>query len=248
MKPIKPAIATLALLTLVACSSPQATEPNGTAQSQSSTTATSARSPESNADTSTSSADTELVTATSDNLGDTSPETPSDLAQQLAEGGLVIVHRYTGAMRPSNPSPAPEGFIDDGQRISESSIESMSELAAKYEELGIPVSSALSSEYYFVYQHADQAMDVPVEINRDLTGSLNFTDDQELEASLQGLRNRTVTPPPAGTNTVLFTHQGKFDKAYGFYPDAGWTLIFAPDGSGTPHLIASMPLEEFLEL
>lgn len=103
MKPIKPAIATLALLTLVACSSPQATEPNGTVQSQSSTTSASARSPESNADTSTSSAYTELVTPTSDSLGDTSPETPSDLAQQLAEGGLVIVHRYTGAMRPSNP-------------------------------------------------------------------------------------------------------------------------------------------------
>ncbi|MDO4820944.1 MAG: hypothetical protein Q4A03_02690 [Rothia sp. (in: high G+C Gram-positive bacteria)] len=91
----------------------------------------------------------------------------------------------------------------------------MNQLGAKYRKLGIPVSSVLSIEYYFVYQHTDQAMDTPVEVNRDLTSSLYFTDQQELEESLQGLRNRTVTPPPAGTNTVLFTHQGKFDSDTG---------------------------------
>lgn len=245
MTRIKPVLATAAVLALAACSSPQAAPGNTNSQVPSNAEATVATGTPS---TPNSASGTQLVTATSDDLGDTSPETPENLAQQLAEGGLVIVHRYTGATRPANPSAAPDGFIDDGQRISETSIDRMNQLGAKYRELGIPVSSVLSSEYYFVYQHADQAMDTQVEINRDLTGSLYFTDQQELEESLQGLRNRTVTPPPAGTNTVLFTHQGKFDKAYGFYPDAGWTLIFAPDGSGTPRLIASMSLDEFLEL
>ncbi|WP_421083072.1 hypothetical protein [Rothia nasimurium] len=245
MKPIKPALAALTLLALAACSSPQAAPDSTSSPVPSKSTATEATGTSS---TPNSTSGTQLVTATSDDLGDTAPETPDDLAQQLAEGGLVIVHRYTGASYLSQPNPAPAGFIDDGQRISETSIERMNQLGAKYRELGIPVSSALSSEYYFVYQHADQAMDVPVEVNRDLTGSLNFSDPNELEESLQGLRNRTVTPPPAGSNTVLFTHQGKFDKAYGFYPDAGWTLIFAPDGSGTPRLIASLSLDEFLEL
>lgn len=244
MTRIKPALATVAVLALAACSSPQAAPGNTSSPVPSNAEATVATGTPS---TPNSASGTQLVTATSDNLGDTSPETPDNLAQQLAEGGLVIVHRYTGATRPTSPSAAPDGFIDDGQRISETSIDRMNQLGAKYRELGIPVSSALSSEYYFVYQHADQAMDTPVEVNRDLTGSLYFTDQQELEDSLQGLRNRTVTPPPAGTNTVLFTHQGKFDKAYGFYPDAGWTLIFAPDGSGIPRLIASLSLDEFLE-
>lgn len=243
MKPTKPALAALTLLALTACSSPQAaTSPADLGTSPAASSGLAPTSPPSSSQGST------LVTATSTELGDTSPHAPDDLASRLKAGGLVIVHRYTGASYPSQPSPAPAGFIDDGQRISETSIERMNQLGAKYRELGIPVSSALSSEYYFVYQHADQAMDTPVEVNRDLTGSLNFSDPNELEESLQGLRNRTVTPPPAGTNTVLFTHQGKFDKAYGFYPDAGWTLIFAPDGSGTPRLIASMSLDEFLEL
>ncbi|MCY1703527.1 hypothetical protein [Deinococcus sp. SL84] len=65
---------------------------------------------------------------------------------------------------------------------------------------------------------------------------------------MQGLRNRTVTPPPAGKNTILFTHQGKFDKAYGYYPDAGQTLIFKPDGTGTPRLIANLSYDEFMAL
>ncbi|MCQ9344128.1 hypothetical protein [Corynebacterium kozikiae] len=192
-----------------------------------------------------------LTQATATTLANPTPDTPADLAERLQQGGLVIVHRYTGATRPGNPDPAPEGFIDDGQRISEQSVERMRALGQQYEALGIPVNEALSSEYYFVYQHASEAMGVigqEVTVNRDLTGSLNFQDPNELEESLQGLRNRTVTAPPAGTNTVLFTHQGKFDKAWGYYPDAGWTLVFSPDGTGEPQVIASLPLDEFLAL
>ncbi|WP_237207870.1 hypothetical protein [Rothia nasimurium] len=245
MKPLKPTLAVLGVLTLAACGSPQATTSH---TSQQTPTVLASSAPETSS-AATSSPDThQLVTATSTELGDTSRRIPEDLSNQLTQGGLVIVHRYTGATYPSQTTPAPDGFIDDGQRISNTSIDRMNQLAAQYRDLDIPVSQALSSEYYFVYQHADQAMDVPVEVNRDLTGSLNFSDPKELETSLQGLRNRTVTPPPAGTNTVLFTHQGKFDKAYGFYPDAGWTLIFAPDGTGTPNLIASMSLDDFLAL
>lgn len=91
-------------------------------------------------------------------------------------------------------------------------------------------------------------MGEPVSMNRDLTGSLNFPDDDELQPSLQGLRNRTVTPPPEGTNTVLFTHQGKFQKAYGYYLNAGQTVIFEPDGSGKPNLIANLTFDEWVAL
>ncbi len=132
--------------------------------------------------------------------------------------------------------------------MSAASAQSMAELRAKYAELLIPVGRALSSEYSFVYEHASAAMDGEVGLDRALTGSLNFSDAEELAQSLQDLRDLTVTPPTAGTNTVLSTHQGKFDKSYGCFLEAGWTLIFEPDGSGTPRVIASMPLEEFLAL
>ncbi|MBJ8350042.1 hypothetical protein [Streptococcus zalophi] len=188
----------------------------------------------------------QFITATTNELGDPEPTTPTDLKERLANGGLVIIHRYTGSGGSGDESIP--GSIDDGQRISSSSIDNMTQLGNVYKSLNVPISSVWSSQYYFVYQHAVAAMGEPVMMNRDLTGSLNFSDNDELERSLQGLRNWTVSPPPAGENIVLFTHQGKFEKAYGYYLNAGQTIIFEPDESGVPHVIANLTLEEWLAL
>ncbi|UBH13377.1 hypothetical protein [Macrococcus armenti] len=77
---------------------------------------------------------------------------------------------------------------------------------------------------------------------------MDVNDPNELNDSLQRLRDRTIIKPPKSNNTVLFTHQGKFDKAYGFYPPAGTTIIFKPDGSRQPQPIAVLSFEEFLNL
>lgn len=191
-----------------------------------------------------------LVTATSKSFGTTAPKVPADLVQQLQQGGNVIVFRYTGATWSQNSDNAVDGSLDDGQRISDQSRKLMAAWGQQTKTLKIPVDRVWSSEYYFVYQHALAALGAPVVMHRDLTGSLApfFRDAGLLETSLQGLRNRTVTPPPAGTNTVLFTHQGKFEKAYGYYLDAGQTLIFQPDGSGLPRLIANLSYDQFMAL
>lgn len=55
---------------------------------------------------------TGLTQATATALANPTSDTPVDLAERLQQGGLVIVHRYSGATRPDNPYPAPEGFID----------------------------------------------------------------------------------------------------------------------------------------
>lgn len=196
--------------------------------------------------------DERFVEATVKELANPNPETPDDIVERLQEGGLVVFHRYTGAVRGDRSTQAIEGTYDDGQRISETSKTLMKQLGEKYQELGIPVDKVFSSEYFFVWQHADESfgkvLGKTIDIHRDLTGSLFFNNQAELEKSLQGLRNRTVTPPPIGTNTILFSHQGKFDKAFGYYPDAGRTIIFAPDGSGVPRVYANMALEAFLAL
>lgn len=175
---------------------------------------------------------------------------PPGLAQDLRHGGYVIVFRYTGSGGSSSPVPESlRGEVkDDGQRISADSVTKMRAYGAAYRASAVPVDRVISSEYYFVWQHAQAAFGDPVDIHRNLTGSLDFSDQSELESSLQGLRDRTVTPPDAGTNTVLFTHQGTFDKAYGYYPDAGTTIIFRPDGSGMPHVVAVLSYDEFLRL
>ncbi|UWZ92645.1 hypothetical protein HZ320_02720 [[Pasteurella] aerogenes] len=194
--------------------------------------------------------DQTLVKAEKVNLHFAQAPAPQGLVENLKKGGYVIVFRYTGAGGSQTPveSQVRSKVIDDGQRISDKSIQLMKAYGKKYNDLTIPVNRVLSSEYYFVWQHAQAAFDQPIQINRDLTGSLYFHDQRKLTESLQNLRNRTVTPPDNGQNTVLFTHQGKFDKAYGYYIPAGTTIIFKPDGSSQPKLVAVLSFEEFMKL
>lgn len=175
---------------------------------------------------------------------------PENLVETLQSGGNIIVFRYTGAGGPASPVDAQAGqnIKDDGQRISQESIEKMQAYGQVFKDLNIPINRVVSSEYYFVWQHAMAAFDKPILISRDLTGSLDFSDSQELAQSLQNLRNRTVTAPEEGTNTIYFTHQGKFDKAYGYYPPAGTTLIFRPDGSNKAQLIAVLSYDQLIDL
>ncbi|HFI0595952.1 TPA: hypothetical protein ACGO30_001687 [Streptococcus suis] len=192
----------------------------------------------------------ERLVAESEPINFENPQYPANLSEALAEGGYVVVFRYTGAGGGTSKIPPKlDGkVIDDGQRISTTSIERMLEYGNKVKQLDIQIDHILSSEYYFVWQHAEAAFDLPIEISRDLTGSLNFNNEKELENSLQNLRNRVVKVPESGKSTFLFTHQGKFDKAFGFYPPAGTTIIFKPDGSSRPQLIAVLSFEEFLQL
>lgn len=106
----------------------------------------------------------------------------------------MFFFRYTGAggERTAVPENLQGQVIDDGQRISDSSVEKMGLYGQKYRNLGVEADHILTSEYYFVWQHAQDALGDNLEINRDLTGSLNFSDDQELEQSLQNLRNQTI--------------------------------------------------------
>lgn len=126
-------------LILAACNSPS---PAPSAETSPATSASAGAGTSATAGTGTG-----LTQATATALANPTPDTPVDLAERLQQGGLVIVHRYSGATRPGNPDPAPEGSIDDGQRISEQSVERMRVLGQQYEALGIPVDATLASEY-----------------------------------------------------------------------------------------------------
>jgi len=169
------------------------------------------------------------------------------LVRALQAGGLVIVHRYTGRIPGSSP-PAAADTIDAGQRISPQGRADAQAMGEVYRRLKIPVSQVLSSEFFVVYQTATAAFGNRVVLGRDLTGSRYFNDPAELAQSLSRLRSRVATPPPAGTNTVLWTHEGKFKKAFGHSLSPGATAVFAPRKDGVPHEMARLSLKEFLAL
>jgi hypothetical protein len=169
------------------------------------------------------------------------------LARALQAGGFVIVHRYTGRMPGSSP-PAAAETIDAGQRISPQGRADAQAMGEVYRRLKIPVSQVLSSEFFVVYQTATAAFGNRVALRRDLTGSRHFNDHAELAQSLSGLRSRVATPPAAGTNIVLWTHEGKFKKAFGHSLLPGETVVFAPRNDGVPHEVVRLSLKEFLAL
>jgi hypothetical protein len=170
-----------------------------------------------------------------------------DLARALQSGGFVIVHRHT-AETPNISPAAAAATADDGQRMSPHGCADARAMGQVYRRLKIPVAQVLSSEHFLVYQDAVAAFGSGVKLHRDLTGSRSFTDPAELERSLAGLRSRVATRPPPGTNVVLWTHEGKFRKAFGRPLAAGETVVFGPGSDGLPHEVARLSLNQFLAL
>jgi hypothetical protein len=170
-----------------------------------------------------------------------------ELARALQSGGFVIVHRYTETTTDSWP-PVVEGTIDTTQRISPQGRTDAQALGEVYRRLKIPVAQVLSSQSFVVYQTATAAFGDGVKLHRDLTGLRAFNDPVELKRSLSGFRSRVATRPPAGTNVVLWTHEGKFMKAFGHLLAAGDTVVFGPAGDRVPREVARLSLRQFLAL
>jgi hypothetical protein len=170
-----------------------------------------------------------------------------DLARALQSGGFVIVHRYTGTTSASWP-PATAGTIDTTQRLSPQGRTDAQALGAVYRRLKIPVAQVLSSESFAVYQTATAAFGDGVKLHRDLTGLKAFNDPVELERSVAGFRSRVATRPPPGTNVVLWTHEGKFMKAFGPILAAGDTVVFGPGSDRAPRQVVRLSLKQFLAL
>jgi hypothetical protein len=172
------------------------------------------------------------------------PRPVGALARALQSGGFVIVHRYTEAAPPA----AAAATIDSAQPFLAQGSADAQAIGQVYRRLKIPVAQVLSSEHVLVYQTAVAAFGNGVKSHRDLTGSRSFTDPAELERSLAGLRSRVATRPPPGTNVVLWTHEGKFRKAFGRPLAAGETVVFGPGSDGLPHEVARLSLNQFLAL
>jgi hypothetical protein len=57
-----------------------------------------------------------------------------------------------------------------------------------------------------------------------------------------------VPLPAAGTNAVLWTHQGRFNLAFGIWLPPGETVVFRPDSGDEPRLVAQLPFDQFVAL
>jgi broad specificity phosphatase PhoE len=106
-----------------------------------------------------------------------------------------------------------------------------------FRELGIPVGRVLASPFCRTRDTARLAFG-RVRASRALLSADFFAGDAT-GRQRAGLRRLLATPPRAGTNTVLVSHEAAIDAATGVIVAEGESVIVAPRRAGRPFQVVS---------
>ncbi len=155
------------------------------------------------------------------------------LLDMLYEGGYVLYVRHTHTDRTQSDTDL--SSCETQRNLSDQGREEASTLIAPYyEELGLPVSRLISTEYCRTRETAELGFGDPEIITRtDLTNTL---------------ADLLATAPDDGTNVVIVAHIGTLQSVTGLteVPFAeGDTLIFAPLGEDGYELVGRIDLADW---
>lgn len=155
------------------------------------------------------------------------------LLEMLNEGGYVLYVRHTHTDR--SQSDTDLSSCETQRNLSDEGREqARTQIAPYYEELDLPVSRLISTEYCRTLETAQLAFGEPEIITRT-----------ELTETLDVL---FATPPEDGTNVIIVAHIGTLQTVTGL-TDApfaeGDTLIFAPLGDDGYELVGHIALADW---
>jgi broad specificity phosphatase PhoE len=175
---------------------------------------------------------------------------PSDkeLAQALRNGGLVIVVRH-GATNPDQADTDPLNFDNVG---AQRNLNDQGKALAKafgdaLRQVGVPVGKVYTSKYNRGYETAVVAGFKDIEKTPDLTEGGLIVSPNENTRRAQAFRKLIATPPAAGTDTILISHQPNIIAALGkdwFDVKEGEASIFRPE-NGAYTLVARVQMDEW---
>jgi broad specificity phosphatase PhoE len=174
--------------------------------------------------------------------------TDADLAQALRAGGHVIVFRH-GATHKDQADTDP---LNTDNIAKQRQLNAKGEAAAKalgeaFNQIGVPVSKAITSQFNRAYQTAKLAGFNNVEKSVDVTEGGLVVTPNENDRRAAAFRKLASTVPPAGTNVVIVTHKPNTIDAFGkdwFEVKEGEATIFKPDGTGYK-VIARVQMDEW---
>ena len=157
------------------------------------------------------------------------------LLARLRAGGLVLACRH--AITDTGARPVPGDARSQERNLSAEGEEQARRMGRAIAALGIPVGTVLSSRYHRTRETATHAF-----------GRVEAVDSLQMPTVTPArFRGMLATPPRAGTNTVLVTHQGtlnpEFEKAIGGRVAEGECVIVRPTGGGSHEVLARMPAE-----
>jgi phosphohistidine phosphatase SixA len=170
------------------------------------------------------------------------------IARELSAGGLVIVIRH-GATFADQADTDPLNFDNTA---AQRNLNDKGKLLAKafgdaLRQLDVPVGAVYTSKYNRAYETAVLAGFKDIVKTADLTeGGLVVTPNENARRA-HAFVKMIATPPDAGTNTVLITHQPNIVAALGkdwFDVKEGEASIFYPENGGY-ELLGRVQMDEW---
>jgi phosphohistidine phosphatase SixA len=176
----------------------------------------------------------------------------SALVKALRQGGYVLVMRH-----PSSPQTAPDPRTADpgntqlDRQLDDTGRRTAREMGDAFRSLRIPLGAVLSSPTYRAMEAVrlaglKGAKSVP-ELGEGAQGMMANADAERSA----WLRKKVAEAPRPGTNTLLVTHTPNLMGAFGQKAAgiaAGEALVFRPNGTSEPELVARIKIEEWPKL
>jgi phosphohistidine phosphatase SixA len=167
---------------------------------------------------------------------------------RLRQGGTVIVVRHTATDMDQTDSDLQNLENCQTQRnLTEQGRADARTIGAAVQALGIPVGEVLASPYCRTLETARLAFG-RVEPSPDLLPTVTAADATARAALVATLRRLISTPPAAGVNTILVTHQYSVQDATGIALAEGEAAVFVPGGATGFQLVARIPIDAWATL
>jgi broad specificity phosphatase PhoE len=172
----------------------------------------------------------------------------TDVVQALRAGGLVIVVRH-GATFPDQADSDPLNFdnIAAQRNLNDNGKALAKAFGDALRRAGVPAGKVYTSKYNRAYETAVIAGFKNIEKTADLTEGGLIVSPNENSRRTEAFRKMIATPPKAGTDTILITHQPNIIAALGkdwFDVKEGEASIFRPE-NGRYTLVARVQMEDW---
>jgi phosphohistidine phosphatase SixA len=171
-----------------------------------------------------------------------------ELAAALRAGGHVIVFRH-GATHSdqADTDPLNTTNIAKQRQLNAKGEEAARSLGQAFNQIGIPVSKAITSEFNRAYQTAKLAGFENIEKSVDITEGGLVVSPNENNRRAAAFRKLASAVPPAGTNVLIVSHKPNTIDAFGkdwFDVREGEATVFKPDGTAYK-VVARVQMDEW---
>jgi phosphohistidine phosphatase SixA len=180
------------------------------------------------------------------------PLTGTALVDALQQGGYVIVMRH-----PSSPFSTPDkAHADPGntrleRQLDDKGRETARAMGAAFRKLHIPVKEIFSSPTFRAREAVRLAALGTPTTRAELDEGAQGMQAKADAARSSWLRETVAKRPQPRTNTLIVTHTPNLVGAFGQTAvgiEAGEALVFHPDGTPNPELVARIRIEEWPKL